>query len=643
MFLIEMTNSHRLCHRSPGFPRVARLLLLTSICLVASVRLVSQGTSAYSRVAPYFGVYFGTFEETGGPWAMTVSWLGEETFEFVGRLSDDGPYIRSYPYAAYVSPSGEFSDIQPDITGTIAAGRVSGTTNTRGPNRPAGATHRFSGAIDSGGGATSVFAGLWTRSIVGATLPTVEAFVGPSGMALVAMSSSLTNGVVGFTRVDQHGEFAVTLSNGTRLSGRIDVGARQLAIAIAPDELPPAPRGAAQIANFSTLASVDSRGTAVLQRLAVIGDKNREKPLLFRAVGSGLSPVLGTVNALDQIGLDFWREGGVRLAAIDGWDTSDAALARATLQVGALPLAAAGMDAARILSLAPGDYGTALRAAPSAGSAAVLAEIFDLDPENGRIAHVSARGRIGPGRETLVAGFAITGEKPALILARAIGPKLAAFGVTDSLADPQLQIVRSDGTPVAQNDNWSANDTPLSWSLQKAGGIRSDFGSKDAALLLTLPPGAYLAIVRGANDTRGTAQIEISDATALPATTAPLTVETFTVQMSRVGGRYYYEPRIRVTSATAITVTGVTFAFPRETQGRIPEAPVSRAIAAGGSEELIRILYGEPEITFDSSSINADVVTVALTYRDADQREHSVTAMAQVTPLSGPTAQQTHP
>jgi len=97
-------------------------------------------------------------------------------------------------------------------------------------------------------------------------------------------------------------------------------------------------------------------------------------------------------------------------------------------------------------------------------------------------------------------------------LALAIGPSLTAFGVAGSPADPRLGIFNG-ATRIAENDNWSivpADTTATAQAARDTGAFALANGSKDAALILTLMPGAYTGQVSSADGTStGTALVEI--------------------------------------------------------------------------------------------------------------------------------------
>ena len=92
------------------------------------------------------------------------------------------------------------------------------------------------------------------------------------------------------------------------------------------------------------------------------------------------------------------------------------------------------------------------------------------------------------------------------MLVRAIGPGLAAFGVTDVLPDPRLEV-RDATTRIAENDNWEAGLAPV---FAQTGAFALTAGSRDAALVLTLTAGrSYTAQVSGAGVATGEALVEI--------------------------------------------------------------------------------------------------------------------------------------
>ena len=157
--------------------------------------------------------------------------------------------------------------------------------------------------------------------------------------------------------------------------------------------------------------------------------------------------------------------------------------------------------------------------APREMSAVVLAQMQPLfnsvaavaDPE---MVNLSVRGFVGQGASVQIAGFTISGEAKKTILIRASGPALAQFGVEGTLDDPLVELHDSGQLIVASNDNWS-DDPVLAKAIQNAATQTGAFvwpkGSRDAALLVSLAPGAYTVVVRGTSNSSGVALMEVYD------------------------------------------------------------------------------------------------------------------------------------
>ncbi len=123
-------------------------------------------------------------------------------------------------------------------------------------------------------------------------------------------------------------------------------------------------------------------------------------------------------------------------------------------------------------------------------------------PNLGTLINVATRATIGPGERVVIAGFTVTGARSKTMLVRAAGPALATFGVRDALAAPVLELYAGAGR-LAENAGWSAGPdaAAVSGAAAAAGAFAFAPGSADAALLVTLPPGGYTAVVRSAAGT----------------------------------------------------------------------------------------------------------------------------------------------
>ena len=120
------------------------------------------------------------------------------------------------------------------------------------------------------------------------------------------------------------------------------------------------------------------------------------------------------------------------------------------------------------------------------------------------LANLSSRVRIENGDKVLFAGLIVTGTDPKRIIVRALGPSLA---IQDKLADPVLELYDSSGALLETNDNWmeSANKQAIIESSV------APSNTLESAIVRVLPPAAYTAIVRGANNGTGVGVIELYD------------------------------------------------------------------------------------------------------------------------------------
>jgi len=127
-------------------------------------------------------------------------------------------------------------------------------------------------------------------------------------------------------------------------------------------------------------------------------------------------------------------------------------------------------------------------------------------PPLGKALNISTRGKVGTGEDVLIAGFIISGSDAKRVIVRAIGPSLSNSHVPDPLADPTLTIYDSNHVVVASNDNW--RDTQQ--AEIEASGLAPQ-NDLESAIIVTLPPGAYTAIVSGKNGGTGNALAEVYD------------------------------------------------------------------------------------------------------------------------------------
>ena len=121
--------------------------------------------------------------------------------------------------------------------------------------------------------------------------------------------------------------------------------------------------------------------------------------------------------------------------------------------------------------------------------------------------NLSTRMRVETGNDVGIGGFIITGSVPKQVLLRGIGPSLAGSGVPDPLADPVMELHGPTGFTTIINDNWM--DAPNRQAIIDTGLAPTD--DLESAILVTLNPGPYTAILRGNNNTTGVALVEVYD------------------------------------------------------------------------------------------------------------------------------------
>lgn len=262
-----------------------------------------------------------------------------------------------------------------------------------------------------------------------------------------------------------------------------------------------------KLVNFSSRGSIGAGAEALIAGITVRDTVG--KSYLARAIGPALTS-FGTAGAVADPVLGVFNSDQVEIYRNSGWQSGvDAArLPALSKAVGAFPLAAGSHDAALIAQTSAGGY--TLKITSEAGTGGVgLAEVYETEP-NGRTANLSTRAMVRSGEGVLIGGFVIQGAAYKRMIVRGIGPTLSAFGITGTLTDPVVTVY-SGQKIIASNDDWSAqtNATQVSDASLSVGAFTLPTGSKDAALLVTLAPGAYTVEVAGKSGTQGIAIMEI--------------------------------------------------------------------------------------------------------------------------------------
>jgi len=144
-----------------------------------------------------------------------------------------------------------------------------------------------------------------------------------------------------------------------------------------------------------------------------------------------------------------------------------------------------------------------------------------------RLANISSRTQVGAGASAPIIGFVIDAGAPKQVLIRAAGPALSGFGLAGVLANPRLEVFDSTGKSIANNDNWTTASIGGATTFNSVGAFPFAAGSRDAALIATLPPGAYTAQVTGVGTPNtGLALLEVYDVSG-PARLINLSTRSF--------------------------------------------------------------------------------------------------------------------
>ena len=123
-----------------------------------------------------------------------------------------------------------------------------------------------------------------------------------------------------------------------------------------------------------------------------------------------------------------------------------------------------------------------------------------------RFLNISTRLRVQTGDNVLIGGFIVTGNASKKVIIRAIGPSLVPFGIADALANPTLELHAADGSLITSNDDWKTTQQ----AEIEASGLAPQ-NEVESAIVATLAPAAYTAIVTGQSGTTGVGLVEVYD------------------------------------------------------------------------------------------------------------------------------------
>jgi hypothetical protein len=258
----------------------------------------------------------------------------------------------------------------------------------------------------------------------------------------------------------------------------------------------------ARLQNISTRAQVGANEKVLIGGFIITGSE--AKRILVRGRGPSLSGFQGIADPLHDPVIELYNStpGNSAIATNDNWQTSHKTEIEATGLAPSSPL-----ESAIVQTLAPGAYTVILRDKDTSAARLGIVEVFDVSPAtNAQLGNLSSRGFVGTGDNVLVGGVIVgpasTGN--ANLLVRSLGPSLGNFGVAGTLPDPKLRLVNQNGTEVASNDDWRANES----AIQSQAPTLAPPRNEEAALIASVAPGLYTVIVEGKNAT-GVATVEV--------------------------------------------------------------------------------------------------------------------------------------
>jgi hypothetical protein len=272
------------------------------------------------------------------------------------------------------------------------------------------------------------------------------------------------------------------------------------------------------LGNISTRAFVQTGDNVEIGGFIVQGAE--PKKVVIRAIGPELgAPPYNVPNPLYNPTLELHDGTGALIASNDNWGTTIIGGIITSDQV--TDIVDSGYapgdlrESAMIVSLPPGNYTAIVRGVANMTGVA-LVEVYDLSPApDSTLGNISTRSFVQTGDNVIIGGVIVQGTQPKRVIVRAIGPELTQYGVPNVLADPTLELQDSTGALIASNDNWQHTiiggiiTSDQVQDIMDSGHAPTD--PRESAIIATLPPGNYTAIVRGINNTTGVALVEVYD------------------------------------------------------------------------------------------------------------------------------------
>jgi len=251
-----------------------------------------------------------------------------------------------------------------------------------------------------------------------------------------------------------------------------------------------------QLLNIATRLRVQTGENVIIGGFIVTGTDT--KNVIIRGIGPSLSSFFSGVLANPTLEL---FQGSTLLQSNNDWKDTQRTEIEAT---GLQP--SNDFESAIVRTLPPGSYTAVLRGLSNTIGIAVV-EAYDLNQAaNSKLANIATRGFVEAGDNVMIGGLIIgpAAGSNARVVVRAIGPSLTAFGIAGALEDPTVELKDANGSTLSSNDNWGQGQ-PV--ELQQLGLAPTNIN--ESALVTSLAPASYTAIVRGVGNTTGVGLVEV--------------------------------------------------------------------------------------------------------------------------------------
>jgi len=255
-----------------------------------------------------------------------------------------------------------------------------------------------------------------------------------------------------------------------------------------------------RLVNISTRGLV-ATGDNIMIGGFIIGGSSPKK-VVIRGRGPALAD-LGVPGTLADPAIRLFN-GATPIEFNDNWQSAaNQAEVTATGLAPTKPL-----EAALLTSVSPNVPYTVHVTGVNGSQGIAIVEVFEADRPDIPLLNISTRGPVLTGDHVMIGGFIIQGNAAQQVLIIAKGPSLgqAPFNVPGSLADPKLELYAAGNiNPTHTNDNWV--DAPNTAAIAATGNAPSS--ALESAILVTLNPGAYTAIVKGVGAFQGIGLVEV--------------------------------------------------------------------------------------------------------------------------------------